>query len=232
MTERIFGTDGIRGEAGTGWLELERVSALGRALGRVLGSRANSKTAILGHDGRESGPAIAAALARGLAEAGFSSTSAGLITTPGLAIVASLNKFGLGVMISASHNPAKDNGIKVFASEGAKLTDELEIEIEAEALANPDPAEVTYELKEDRALTKLYIEYLVKQAGRTGLRERRRQPHRTRGYRTLGRPGHPPRRESGRHEHQSWLRIDASGGPTGARETRRGTDWNRTRRRW
>lgn len=167
MTERIFGTDGIRGEAGEGWLALERVSALGRALGRVLGKHTEHRTAILGHDGRESGPAIANALASGLAEAGFSGSFAGLITTPGLAIAANLKEFGIGVMISASHNPARDNGIKIFSANGGKLSDEIEIEIETELRRNLSPAPSTNALEGEASFSELYSDYLIHQAAPT-----------------------------------------------------------------
>jgi len=164
MTERIFGTDGIRGEAGKGWLALDRVSALGRALGRILGQHTDDRRAILGHDGRASGPTIANALASGLAEAGFSGASAGLITTPGLAIVGNLKGFGLGVMISASHNPAKDNGIKIFAAKGGKLSDELEIEIEAELRRDLTSASDGDQLREDPSFAAIYSDYLSQHA--------------------------------------------------------------------
>ena len=164
MTERIFGTDGIRGEAGKDWLSLERVSAIGRAVGRVLGPQNGSGRAILGHDGRESGPSIAKALANGLAAAEIESTFAGLITTPGLAIVASLDRTDLAVMISASHNPAADNGIKIFAASGTKLSDEVEIEIERALRADLEPASETILLREDPSLAARYVEYLVQVA--------------------------------------------------------------------
>lgn len=164
MTERIFGTDGIRGEAGKDWLALERVSALGRAVGRVLGKHTGERTVILGHDGRESGPAIANALADGLAETGFSGSFAGLITTPALAIVANLKGFGLGVMISASHNPAKDNGIKIFAAKGGKLSDELEIEIETELRRDLSPAPRVSELESDSTFAEFYSDYILNHA--------------------------------------------------------------------
>ena len=167
MTERIFGTDGIRGEAGTGWLQLDRVSALGRAVGRVLGRQTELRTAILGHDGRESGPSIANSLAAGLIESGFKPTFAGLITTPALAIVANLDEYGLGVMISASHNPAQDNGIKIFAAKGGKLSDELELEIEAELRANESAAKSPLKLTEDALLPERYTQYLTDHLGQS-----------------------------------------------------------------
>ncbi len=143
-SERIFGTDGIRGRAGEGWLAPRAVASLGVALGDVLGPAARALVkpgakprALLGHDGRRSGPELEAALARGLVKSGFTVASTGLITTPGLALLTKLERFQLGAMLSASHNPAEDNGIKVFSSEGDKLSDELELEIEARLKARP-----------------------------------------------------------------------------------------------
>lgn len=165
MTERIFGTDGVRGEAGQGWLALDRVSALGRAVGRVLAKQADGRRAILGHDGRASGPDIAQALANGLAEAEFESVFAGLITTPGLAIVANLEEFDIGVMISASHNPAADNGIKIFARNGSKLSDDLEIEIENALREDLKEAGREKSLAADATHAERYVDYLVREAG-------------------------------------------------------------------
>jgi phosphoglucosamine mutase len=139
-TERIFGTDGIRGRAGEGWLTPKAVASLGVALGEVMPARAKNGTklrALLGHDGRRSGPELEAALARGLQKSGYATTSAGLITTPGLALLTRLEGFQLGAMISASHNPAEDNGIKVFSGEGDKLSDAVEMEIEERLHARP-----------------------------------------------------------------------------------------------
>jgi phosphoglucosamine mutase len=138
MSERLFGTDGIRGRAGEGAL----TPAFQRRLGRVLGARlaragAPPRVAI-GHDGRASGPAIVAALAEGLNAAGCAADLVGLCTTPSLAFVAGAGGYGAGAMVSASHNPAEDNGVKIFGADGAKLADAEESEIER-ALAAPDP---------------------------------------------------------------------------------------------
>jgi phosphoglucosamine mutase len=141
MSERLFGTDGIRGRAGEGWLTPARVSALGRSVGRVLGSAAGAKRALLGHDGRRSGPGLEAALARGLAAEGFACTSAGLATTPGLATVGRLRGCNLTAMLSASHNPAGDNGIKLFDAAGEKLADAVEDAIQADVAATLDDDE-------------------------------------------------------------------------------------------
>jgi len=176
--ERIFGTDGIRGRAGEGWLSVPAVTALGCALGATLVQDAEparrSKTgrrprALFGHDGRRSGPELEAALARGLASHGFEVTSVGLVTTPGLALLTRMHGFRVGAMISASHNPAEDNGVKVFSEEGEKLSDETERAIEARLrqapsieLDGPPPAH-------DADLEFGYLSYLVDKAG-AGLR--------------------------------------------------------------
>ncbi len=139
---RLFGTDGIRGRYGEGFLVPHRVSALGRVLGTVLGAGARGpQRAIVGHDGRRSGPELELAITRGLCASGFQVTSAGLITTPGLAILTKLSHFDFGVMISASHNPTEDNGIKVFGPEGNKIPDLVEEEIERRLRDDPRPVE-------------------------------------------------------------------------------------------
>ena len=170
-SERIFGTDGIRGRAGEGWLAEERVSALGRAVGKIhlplAGTNGDERfrpVAVLGHDGRASGPTLQAALARGLDAAGFDVVSAGLISSPGLALITRFMHFGLGVMLSASHNPAEDNGIKIFSGAGEKLSDEEEIAIEELLRAEPEPERHETELEVDPALESRYVDYLIEHA--------------------------------------------------------------------
>lgn len=164
--QRLFGTDGIRGRFGEGWLTLASVSALGQAIGGVLqrGRPRVGGTALVGHDGRRSGPGLEAALARGLAARGYTVTSAGLITTPGLALLARLKGFDLAVMISASHNPAEDNGIKVFGPDAEKLPDESEDEIEAELHAHPDSIDAGPLPAHDPALENAYLAHLLEAA--------------------------------------------------------------------
>jgi phosphoglucosamine mutase len=169
LSERIFGTDGIRGRAGEGWLTPARVALLGRALGELL-PRTRARRALLGHDGRRSGPELECALAYGLSSTGFAVTSAGLITTPGLATLTRLEGFHLGAMLSASHNPAEDNGIKAFGPDGQKLSDELELAVEellralaaepeaAPELGPPPPLDPELELR--------YLAYLLDNPGR------------------------------------------------------------------
>ena len=162
LEERLFGTDGIRGRYGEGWLTTEAVSALGRAIGRVLADRGRGgKSALVGHDGRRSGPDLEGALARGLAASGYRVQSAGLITTPGLALLGRLREFDVVVMISASHNPAEDNGIKVFTGEGDKLADEVEDEIERALRADPSPVLDGPTPAHDPELELVYLNHLL-----------------------------------------------------------------------
>jgi phosphoglucosamine mutase len=133
MGKRLFGTDGIRGVAGEPPLDAATVTALGIALGddlRRQGLAANP--VLIGMDTRESGPPIAAQLAAGLGQRGVAVEFAGVVTTPGVAYLTRTGGFAAGVMISASHNPFSDNGIKVFARTGYKLPDAEEHEIEEE----------------------------------------------------------------------------------------------------
>jgi len=171
-SERIFGTDGIRGRAGEGWLAPRAVAALGAALGEVLGPAARARVApnaapraLLGHDGRRSGPELEAALARGLASQGFVVESTGLITTPGLALLTKLEGFQLGAMISASHNPAEDNGIKVFSGEGDKLSDEVEMAIESRLRARPTLDVDGPPPRHDPKHEARYLDHLVEKVG-------------------------------------------------------------------
>ncbi|TAN20869.1 MAG: phosphoglucosamine mutase [Acidobacteria bacterium] len=127
MSKRYFGTDGIRGVAGEPPLDAATVYAIGLALGDDL----QGGTVVLGEDTRESSPAIAAQLAAGLSARGVEVAHAGVLPTPGVAFLAATGKFRAGVMISASHNPWQDNGIKIFGASGYKLPDEEEAAIEA-----------------------------------------------------------------------------------------------------
>ncbi len=168
----IFGTDGIRGRALEGWLTPAAIEALGRAAGAVLSrsSDGSEGEALIAHDGRASADPIQEALARGLAQSGIRATTAGLLPTPGLAWLTGSRPVTLGAMISASHNPAEDNGIKLFAGGGNKLTDaeQAEIEIrlrdELERVA-PDHQQgsepVTPPLARDESLQSAYADHLV-----------------------------------------------------------------------
>ena len=130
--KRLFGTDGIRAVAGQPPLDAPTVYAIGLALAHHLGA---SPKVLLGMDTRESGPWIAATLTAGLEAGGATVESAGVITTPAVAFITRAHKFAAGVVISASHNPWQDNGIKLFGPDGFKLPDATEIAIEAEIFA-------------------------------------------------------------------------------------------------
>ena len=130
--KRLFGTDGIRGVAGKSPLDSATVYAIGLALAHSLAKKAPSPRVLLGMDTRESSEWIAATLTAGLTEGGASVESAGVITTPGVAFLTHKHGFAAGVVISASHNPWEDNGIKLFGSDGYKLPDAIEVAIEEE----------------------------------------------------------------------------------------------------
>jgi phosphoglucosamine mutase len=128
---RLFGTDGIRGMAGQPPLDASTTARIGAAIVSTLASGAAGPVRVLvGRDTRESGPAIEAALARGVRAAGGELVSAGVLPTPAIAYLTPRLGFTAGVVISASHNPYEDNGIKVFSASGLKLADEAEAAIE------------------------------------------------------------------------------------------------------
>lgn len=147
MTQRqLFGTDGIRGVAGEFPLTKQSTYLIGRALGHDLLRNQSRAQAVIGQDTRESSRWIADRVAEGLAAVGVDVHSAGVITTPGVAYLARSRRMAAGVVISASHNPWTDNGIKVFSGDGFKLTDERELAIEKEIFAllqNPASADDT-----------------------------------------------------------------------------------------
>jgi len=127
---KLFGTDGIRGVAGKYPLDRKTVYAIGRALGDHLPD--GPRRVIIGQDTRESSAWIADVLAAGLGDSDVKVASAGVVPTPAIAYLAHSQNFSAGVVISASHNPWHDNGIKVFGGDGYKLADEIELEIETE----------------------------------------------------------------------------------------------------
>jgi phosphoglucosamine mutase len=143
---QLFGTDGIRGVAGEFPLTRQSTYLIGRALGHDLVRSTPRAQAVIGQDTRESSRWIADRVAEGLAAVGVDVHSAGVITTPGVAYLSRSRKMAAGVVISASHNPWTDNGIKVFSGDGFKLTDERELAIEKEIfvlLQNPSSADDT-----------------------------------------------------------------------------------------
>src|ERR1043166_9075250 len=164
---QLFGTDGIRGVAGEFPLTRQSTFWIGRALGHDL-LRVNPQPwVIIGQDTRESSGWIADRMACGLKSCGIEVHSAGVITTPGVAYLARSRKFDAGVVISASHNPWTDNGIKVFSGDGFKLPDARELAIEKEIFAllgEPEQSQAVNtfsSLPGEHALRAAYIEWLA-----------------------------------------------------------------------
>ncbi len=166
MSRQLFGTDGIRGVAGKYPLDPETIFAAGASLGawcREHSPAGEAPEVVIGMDTRESGPWIAEQMAGGLASEGVRGRLAGLITTPGVAYLTKNDDFVAGVMISASHNPFQDNGIKVFAHTGYKLpdADELKIEQGIFGLKKPGITAVPAKMDLDPSLDERYVEHLV-----------------------------------------------------------------------
>jgi phosphoglucosamine mutase len=132
---KLFGTDGIRGKAGSPPLEADTVARVGAALVRAMDKAKGlslqvAPRFVIGRDTRESGTWIEDELARGLSSEGATVVSAGVVPTPAIAYLARTEGFDAGLVISASHNPYEDNGIKVFSGSGAKITESLEAFVE------------------------------------------------------------------------------------------------------
>ena len=166
---QLFGTDGIRGVAGEFPLTRDSVYWIARALGHDL-VRVNSKArVVIGQDTRVSGRWIADRFLQGLASVAVETRSAGVITTPGIAYLARSQKFDAGVVISASHNPWTDNGIKIFSGDGYKLPDAHELAIEKEifallqsqALTAPEATPEAASLPGEQGLRHAYVQWLA-----------------------------------------------------------------------
>jgi phosphoglucosamine mutase len=162
MPKELFGTDGIRGVPGTPPLDDATLYATGRSLGNYLKSAQHAAHVLIGMDTRESGPHIAAVLAAGLKTAGASVAFAGIITTPGVACLVRQSDFQAGVVISASHNPFQDNGVKLFSHAGMKFPDSVEEVLEEDIFkhrSNP-PAKGLPQLTADESLDAEYLAFL------------------------------------------------------------------------
>jgi phosphoglucosamine mutase len=163
---KLFGTDGIRAVAGVAPLDKKTIFAIGIALGHSLKAVFPEPKVVLGMDTRESCKWIASVIAAGLERAGARVVSAGIITTPAIAYLTRKHKFAAGIVISASHNPWQDNGIKIFGSDGYKLADETELRMEEEifrhldGLEAPDVASLP-DLPVDITLRREYEEFLL-----------------------------------------------------------------------
>jgi len=173
---RLFGTDGVRGKAGEYPLDPPTVRRLGAALVRGLrhDNAAVPVRFLVGRDTRESGDWIERELARGVADQGGQLTSVGVVPTPAVAYLTPLKGFTAGVVISASHNPFEDNGIKVFSGAGEKFTETLEQAVEA-IVADPswsvaDAHEAQVIRADYRADYLGHLEEILPPAARTGAR--------------------------------------------------------------
>ena len=169
QTRQLFGTDGIRGVAGEFPLTRNSVYWIGRALGHDL-ARVNAKArVVIGQDTRVSSQWIADRFLQGLASVGVETRSAGVITTPGVAFLARSQGFDAGIVISASHNPWTDNGIKIFSGDGYKLPDARELAIEKEifallqeeAVPAPDSTPEIASLPGEEDLRHAYVHWLA-----------------------------------------------------------------------
>lgn len=162
MAKELFGTDGIRGIPGKFPLDDATLERVGRSLGNYLAARLESPRVLIGRDTRESGPHIAEKIAQGLAATGAEPVSAGVLTTPGVAWLVNREGFAAGVVISASHNPYHDNGVKLISATGMKFPDAVEEELEELIRAGNGPAHAA---KPPRAIEhngdeKLHEDYL------------------------------------------------------------------------
>jgi phosphoglucosamine mutase len=167
MGKELFGTDGIRGIPGEYPLDDATLDRVGLALGNYLGSagraHGESPSVLIGRDTRESGPHIAERIARGLAAGGASPVSAGVLTTPGVAWLVNREGFAAGVVISASHNPYHDNGVKLISSTGMKFPDAIETALEQFVLSSRDAvsAAKTLRLHDNEKIDDDYLEGLA-----------------------------------------------------------------------
>jgi len=141
MTRRYFGTDGIRGTVGAPPITPDFMLKLGHAVGQVLRRHSERPSVLIGKDTRISGYMLESSLEAGFASAGVNVLLSGPLPTPGVAYLTRALRLDLGVVISASHNPFADNGIKFFSARGEKLPDEWEIEVEAALQQSPQWAD-------------------------------------------------------------------------------------------
>ncbi|MCX6570775.1 MAG: phosphoglucosamine mutase [Candidatus Aminicenantes bacterium] len=169
MKKKLFGTDGIRAVAGAFPLDPPTISRLGQALVGLLERKNLGTKVLIGRDTRESGPWMERALARGVRAAGGETVSAGVIPTSAVSYLTKTHGFSAGAVISASHNPFRDNGIKVFSPLGIKIPDAWELELEADVLGGRGrlPGH-DLDVAVDPDLAGDYADYLVSRVRLTG----------------------------------------------------------------
>ena len=231
MTRKFFGTDGIRGSANTYPMTSEVALKVGMAAGKLFTNGSHRHRVVIGKDTRLSGYMIESALVSGFTAVGMDVFQLGPMPTPAVAMLTRSLRADLGVMISASHNPFADNGIKLFGPDGYKLSDEKEAEIEAlmagdmpELLAEPE--KIGRATRIDSARER-YIEFAKRTLPKNLRFDGIQGGHRLRQWRRLqGGAGGPvgarrrrgqARRRAQRPQHQPRLRLDGAGGPHRAR---------------
>ena len=218
---KLFGTDGVRGVAGTE-LTAELALALGRAA--ACSSNADRPQVLIVRDTRESGPMLESALAAGVAEGGGDALLGGVLPTPAASILVRRLGLDLGAVVSASHNPWQHNGIKFFGADGRKLDDELEARIEARVAESGAASPSVGRVRElDGALDDYLRELLAARSaldlsGRRVLldcAQRRDLPGGAARLRAARRRRRDDRRRARRPQHQRGLRLHPPGGARG-----------------
>jgi phosphoglucosamine mutase len=171
--KKLFGTDGMRGEAGQFPLDVDTVETVGASLATRLQEKlGRAPLIVIGRDTRESGGWLEQALVTGIRRSGAEGKSAGVITTPGVAFLARTLKADAGVVISASHNPYRDNGVKIFVPSGRKLDEETERLIEGDVFSTHKPnllaGNESTETNNDEGadLRNRYLDFLANEIGR------------------------------------------------------------------
>ena len=238
---RLFGTDGVRGPAGE-FLSAELAFSLGRAAAAVCDTP--SPQVLVVRDTRVSGEMLEAALCAGIAAAGGQALLAGVLPTPAASILVRRYGFDMGAVISASHNPYHDNGIKFFDARGRKLSDEAEAAVEAQracrrrACARRRRHDLRARARADRRGRRLpagardALRAVARgPAGAARLRERRDVQGRAAAVRAARRGGRMPRVRARRRQHQRRLRLHAHGADRRAHPRGRSRPRLRVRRR-
>ena len=166
MTRKYFGTDGVRAVAGQAPLTAAWILRLGEAAGEVFKAQSRKPSVVIGRDTRRSGDMLEAALAAGLTARGVDVIHVGVMPTPGVSYLTQVFSATAGVVISASHNPFEDNGIKFFGASGEKLSDALELEIEAglERTLEPVTGVQMGAVSDHREAERLYSNFLLEHA--------------------------------------------------------------------
>ena len=161
MANKLFGTDGIRAVAGRYPLDYSSICVLGGALVSLLRGMGLEPRIIIGRDTRESGPWMEQSLVQGILEAGGTPVSAGVIPTSAVSYLTRRDAFAAGIVISASHNPFRDNGIKVFSPQGIKIPEEWEAELETSILGTRQEKKAgTATVAAEPRLAEEYADYL------------------------------------------------------------------------